>query len=201
MSGRRWDGIALLRGGEGSGDDRVAATSSREGTHQKPYKGLSDKLETVCGRKLPVLALRRIESGARRVDVDDLVALAMVFGVSPVRLLLPPTDPGEAVPLTDKQSESWQAAWRWAVGELPILPAGERIGATDRRVTAHIRDSRPFERQPIQEIGDALNRRITAEQGPGWSATFGHDPETGRVRGRLQWTSGSADDGDADGSR
>ena len=36
MSGRRWDGTALLRGGEGSGGDRVAATSSREGTIRNP---------------------------------------------------------------------------------------------------------------------------------------------------------------------
>jgi hypothetical protein len=107
--------------------------------------------------------------------------------------------PGERCPLTNTQAESWQVAWRWAVGELPMLPAGERIGANDRRVAAHIRDSQPFERQPVHEIGNAMNRRITTEQGPRWSARLGPDLETGRVRGRIQWASGPADYGDDDG--
>jgi hypothetical protein len=107
--------------------------------------------------------------------------------------------PGERCPLTNTQAESWQVTWRWAVGELPMLPAGEGIGANDRRVAAHIRDSQPFERQPVHEIGNAMNRRITTEQGPRWSARLGPDLETGRVRGRIQWASGPADYGDDDG--
>lgn len=34
------------------------------------------------GRPIPVLGLRRIEKGERRVDVDDMAALAAVFGVA-----------------------------------------------------------------------------------------------------------------------
>jgi hypothetical protein len=49
---------------------------------------LSERL-SAAGRPIPVLGLRRIERGERRVDVDDLVALAVVFGVSPERLLRP----------------------------------------------------------------------------------------------------------------
>jgi transcriptional regulator with XRE-family HTH domain len=41
------------------------------------------------GRDIPELGLRRIESGDRRVDVDDLLALAVALGVSPISLLLP----------------------------------------------------------------------------------------------------------------
>jgi transcriptional regulator with XRE-family HTH domain len=43
------------------------------------------------GRDIAPLGLRRIEARERRVDVDDLMALAVVFGVSPVALLAPPS--------------------------------------------------------------------------------------------------------------
>lgn len=52
------------------------------------YKELAEKLAAV-GRPIPALGLRKIESGGRRVDADDLMALAVVFGVSPLALLLP----------------------------------------------------------------------------------------------------------------
>lgn len=54
------------------------------------YQELAERLEKV-GRPIPVLGLRRIESEERRVDADDLVALAIVLNVSPVRLLMPYT--------------------------------------------------------------------------------------------------------------
>lgn len=41
------------------------------------------------GRPIPVLGLRRIEAGTRRVDVDDLAVLAEVFGAPPAALLEP----------------------------------------------------------------------------------------------------------------
>lgn len=50
------------------------------------YVALSNRLEDL-GWPLPVLALRRIEAGARRVTVDDLFALAVALGVSPVELV------------------------------------------------------------------------------------------------------------------
>lgn len=52
------------------------------------YRELSDRLEEV-GRPIAVLGLKRIESGERKVDVDDLMAFAIVFGVSPLTLLMP----------------------------------------------------------------------------------------------------------------
>jgi transcriptional regulator with XRE-family HTH domain len=43
---------------------------------------LSSKLASV-GRPIPAQGLARIEAGERRVDIDDLDALALVFGVTP----------------------------------------------------------------------------------------------------------------------
>jgi transcriptional regulator with XRE-family HTH domain len=50
------------------------------------YSELSEKLADV-GRPIPPLGLRRIERGARRIDVDELGALAQVLGV-PMAVLL-----------------------------------------------------------------------------------------------------------------
>ncbi|WP_219460207.1 helix-turn-helix domain-containing protein [Nonomuraea rhizosphaerae] len=50
------------------------------------YTELSKKL-TTAGRPIAILGLRRIERGQRRVDVDDLVALAAAFGITPSDLL------------------------------------------------------------------------------------------------------------------
>lgn len=60
----------------------------REG-QRLTFVELSDRLTKVAGRPIPVLGLRRIERGERRVDVDDLLALAHVLDVSPVDLLVP----------------------------------------------------------------------------------------------------------------
>lgn len=52
------------------------------------YADLARRLEAL-GRPIPVLGLSRIERGERRVDIDDLMALAVALGVSPTSLLLP----------------------------------------------------------------------------------------------------------------
>jgi transcriptional regulator with XRE-family HTH domain len=43
-----------------------------------------------AGRAVPPLGLSRLAKGERRVDVDELVALAEVLGVTPGELLAPP---------------------------------------------------------------------------------------------------------------
>jgi transcriptional regulator with XRE-family HTH domain len=62
------------------------AHNVREARGFMPYAELSRRLE-VYGRGIPPLGLRRIEAGHRRVDVDDLVALADVLDVTPYTLL------------------------------------------------------------------------------------------------------------------
>lgn len=64
------------------------------------YAELSRRLDEQADRDIPPLGLRRIESHERRVDADDLVALAVALSVSPLTLLTPGTlridanDPG-----------------------------------------------------------------------------------------------------------
>lgn len=55
---------------------------------------------TQAGRPLSASVLSKIESGARRIDVDDLVAIAAALEVSPSLLLLAaPAAEGDPVPV------------------------------------------------------------------------------------------------------
>jgi hypothetical protein len=51
--------------------------------------GLAGAVREETGRALPEIAIRRIEEGNRRVDVDDLIALAVALDITPVDLLIP----------------------------------------------------------------------------------------------------------------
>lgn len=60
-----------------------------------PVRELSEQLGAI-GRPMLPSAITKIETGQRRVDVDDLVALAEVLDVAPQRLLVEGTDLDEA---------------------------------------------------------------------------------------------------------
>ncbi|MFF4248644.1 helix-turn-helix domain-containing protein [Streptomyces sp. NPDC001822] len=79
---------------------------------------LAEKLKDV-GQHIPPTGITRIEKGQRRVDADDLVALALVLNVSPIALLLPPTWGDEQVRLTSEISLNARTAWLWAEGRTP----------------------------------------------------------------------------------
>lgn len=66
------------------------------------------------GRPLPHTSVSDIENGSRRVDVDDLTALAIVLGVSPITLLMPSADDSDAeVTCTGIASAPAQMLWEW----------------------------------------------------------------------------------------
>lgn len=72
------------------------------------------------GRPILLSALSKIEKGQRRVDVDDLVALALALDVSPNLLLLPsPATSDTEVRLTESRSLASATAWSWAVKDRP----------------------------------------------------------------------------------
>jgi transcriptional regulator with XRE-family HTH domain len=54
--------------------------------HGLTQVGMSARLVEV-GREIPPNSVGRIEIGTRRVDLDDVEAIARVFGVSPVQLI------------------------------------------------------------------------------------------------------------------
>lgn len=98
----------------------------REG-QRLTYVELADRLATI-GRPIPVLGLRRIERGERRVDVDDLVALAVVLAASPVDLMVPgDVDDDEPYGVTPEVSTTAAVAREWIAGtdflKTPETPA------------------------------------------------------------------------------
>ena len=87
------------------------------------YAELSRRLADL-GREIPSLGLRRIESGERRVDVDDLVALALALQVSPLALLLT-TERGPVLP--NGKVYDPELIWDWATGQHPLLGTDDAI--------------------------------------------------------------------------
>ncbi len=82
-------------------------------------EGLSEAMDR-AGRPILPSGLSKIEQGDRRVDVDDLAALAVALGVNPSRLLLSDEAEGEQIALTDAVTVPGWAAWQWADGYMPL---------------------------------------------------------------------------------
>ncbi len=78
-----------------------------------------------AGRPIPVLGLSRIERGDRRVDIDDLVALARVFRVPPLLLLFPFDQTPEVEVVPGERVPTWDAAC-WFAGRAPFPRWQER---------------------------------------------------------------------------
>ena len=74
------------------------------------------------GRPIPVASIGRIDSGDRRVDVDDLMALSVALAVTPVALLLPATrSPQDRVELSGWGEVSAGWAWGYALGTRDLV--------------------------------------------------------------------------------
>lgn len=103
---------------------RVAAALKRIRQEQGlSYAELARRLADT-GHPILDTGLMKIEKGQRRVDVDDLTALAVALGVTPNRLLLPEVDairPGAPFALTPGRDKvRTDDAWAWAYGERPL---------------------------------------------------------------------------------
>lgn len=77
------------------------------------------------GRRISVSGLSKIENGDRRVDVDDLVALAVAMDVSPLALLLPETAPSETVEISGGRASAG-LVWLWSYGQHPLADPDAR---------------------------------------------------------------------------
>jgi transcriptional regulator with XRE-family HTH domain len=139
------------------------------------YKDLSARLASL-GRPIPVLGLSRLEKGERRVDADDLVALAVALGCTPNRLLLPDLGPLEdqVFEVTPGEFHKGARLWAWATGEQPLDPGGwveEYMFVRENRpqhfgsvnVVAAGAQVRAFERL-VQVLVDARTEGLTSTE-------------------------------------
>jgi transcriptional regulator with XRE-family HTH domain len=129
------------------------------------YRELADRLAEL-GRAIPTLGLARIEKGERRVDADDLVALAIALGVTPNALLLPrDVDATDDVALTPAKSVMAAGAWNWADGRNFLL--GPQHSSWRAQVD-FLAQSRPrwqqaeYVRQRMEELAE---RQLAEEEG------------------------------------
>lgn len=105
----------------------VAELRRRRGWDQKRLA----ELVTEAGRPMSASIVGKIECGARRVDVDDLVALAFALEVSPARLLLSANRDPEDVPATAASAEDSGAPGRVTARVLDDVAALGDLEALD----------------------------------------------------------------------
>lgn len=106
-----------------------------------PVREMSQRLAKI-GRPILPSGLTKIEQGSRRVDADDLVALALTLNVTPNRLLLPADASDTAIKLTDAVTATASEAWRWASGERPLTEAEPAKGLERGRQIHQLRQWR-----------------------------------------------------------
>lgn len=116
---------------------------------------------TAHGVKWSRVVVAKLETGRRPgVNVEELLALAVVLGVSPLTLILPPEQGDGDVQVTPECSAPWELAWRWAVGEQPLLTGNDETPIDDPSVRQFVADNRPFEGNPGIEAQVFLAKRV-----------------------------------------
>lgn len=107
----------------------VSANVKRLRTEQNlGLRALADRLESIRP-SIKHSTVDAIERGTRRVDVDDLVALALVLNTSPIGLLLPHgNDPAELVPVGKNNKVPAERFWRWLRGEASVVTSLSDLG-------------------------------------------------------------------------
>jgi hypothetical protein len=96
------------------------------------FAALAKRLEQI-GRPIPTLGLRKIVAKTRRVDVDDLVGLAVALNVSPISLLIAPAEtPAHAVPVTGYLPDGLvrgDVLWNWLTAQHTLPQSPEMVAA------------------------------------------------------------------------
>ncbi|HEU0237843.1 MAG TPA: hypothetical protein VFR11_01000 [Micromonosporaceae bacterium] len=119
------------------------------------YKQISEALAAV-GRPIPTLGLSRLEDGDRRVDVDDLVALSLVFDLPAAGFLLPGSyREGQQIEVAPGHMMRAEDAWRKVGGDEGWPRKG--LTAEDGVRLAAV----------LAPIGDAVRAALAAGATPG----------------------------------
>ena len=133
------------------------------------------------GRSMQSSAVAKIESQSRRVDVDDLVALAAALNVPIARLLMPDDKNADAsVQLLPQVRTSVGRAWAWLNGE-QALDQMNAPGVDTATVDLAYLDERPA-RLRLEAQADlsqaARHLRLAVGQALAHSPTFTGDDTT-----------------------
>jgi transcriptional regulator with XRE-family HTH domain len=129
------------------GENLIKAVVQLREARNMTYKKLSEALAEL-GRPIAPLGLSRLEHAERRVDVDELVALAVVFGVNPNALLFDRrVGRDDVVDLTPAFQQRGGIVWEWADGRMymprKLVEYPERIELDQARVADFVTNARP----------------------------------------------------------
>jgi transcriptional regulator with XRE-family HTH domain len=149
------------------------------------------------GRPIGPNQLHALSQGARRVDADDLVALAIALGVNPNALLFDRhAVAGQVLMLTEEIDQRAGVSWAWADGEMPlptqlVAEGTPGLPVDGPEVFDFLEHSRPVARRrdhPAARAVDQLNGRLSL-------AVAARDPETGRFKDAAtrEWWRGYVD--------
>jgi transcriptional regulator with XRE-family HTH domain len=105
--------------GVGPSGRQVAQNVARIRSYRSLTTVQLSKLLAEVGRPITPSSITKIELGQRQVNVDDLIALAVVLGVNPSALLIPNTLDGE-VEITAVGVVNLVDAWDWLDGYIPV---------------------------------------------------------------------------------
>jgi transcriptional regulator with XRE-family HTH domain len=160
--------MAGIKKEPGPSAKRVAASLRRiRRANEMTTAGLSRRLSGI-GYPIADTGITKAEQGTRRIDVDDLVPLALALGVTPNTLLMPEVEylgSSEVHELTPKVSGSAERLWQWAQGErpapVPLPETAPETGTGNAALEFTIR-SRPH---------------LTAPRAPGGDGTAAPAPE------------------------
>lgn len=119
---------------------------------------LSERLSEL-GRPILPSGLSKIEQGDRRVDVDDLVALAVALNVSPGWLLLPDRADDSPVRFLEAVEVPAWAAWQWVDGQYPLPSMSANDGFNTSEEHSRFRSGRPAELRHTEDHPAVLAAR------------------------------------------
>ena len=116
----------------------------------------SEELSAALGEiRCPILAtgITKIMQGDRRVDVDDLMALAIALRVNPSTLLLPTsTDRQQRCDVTGASGLEPHVLWDWADGRAPLFDPDDDEADLDFQVFARPRGRRVMRNLPGRDF-------------------------------------------------
>lgn len=138
--------------------ENIARLRARDNLKQQE---LAERLQT-AGRPITASALSKVEQCDRRVDVDDLMALAICLYATPNQLLLPPEASQERISLTAGVTATAEHAWQWAAGERLLEDEGPPDAGELLAIIAERRPHRPVDMQQALKHGPLLRKASQA---------------------------------------
>lgn len=127
-------------------------------------RSLSARLAEL-GIKITSQQISNLENGNRGVSPDELMALAVAFEVSPMRLLLPDLlSPRQRVQVTPTTEVDAQAALNWAEGRQPLDPERREVWSVRRFSLSRWDESHPLYRSAVR-IVQAVSRTLARDEG------------------------------------